>query len=219
MKFLLVDDHVLIREALRTVVREVAGDCELHEAASAQEAWNIIEGDPAIGLVFLDLGLPDRDGLSLLADLRREHPAISVVVLSALADRQNVLSALDLGAVGFIPKSANRTIMVSALRLILSGGTYVPPEILVGARAAGMGARQDRPPPLAGLTERQLAVLSLMAQGKSNKVICAALGLAETTVKNHVTAILKALNVTNRTEAVVAVTALGWKLPRPGGGE
>jgi DNA-binding NarL/FixJ family response regulator len=145
------------------------------------------------------------------------------VVHSGFHDRANVVRALDLGALGFIPKTARREVMISALNLVFSGGIYIPPEILVRQDPSAPGqagpARPvaDRPgmsPADLGLTERQIEVLALMMQGKSNKAICRMLDLAEPTVKNHVTAILKALNVTNRTEAVIAVGALGWDLRR-----
>src|SRR4030095_4447835 len=147
-------------------------------------------------------------------DLRKRYAAISLVVLSAFHDRDNVLRALDLGALGFIPKSAPRDVMVNALRLVFSGGIYIPPEALL--RAGAKEAVPGRPvsPADLGFTERQMEVLALMMQGKSNKVISRLLDVAEPTVKHHVTAILKALKVTNRTEAVIAVGALGWQLPQ-----
>jgi len=164
--------------------------------------------------------LADRDGFDVMAELREHHPALSVVMLSAFNDRENVIKALDGGALGFIPKTGSRDVLVSALRLILAGGVYIPPDILnrEPAAAAGPGqpaaaARRPSPAEL-GLTGRQVDVLALMMQGKSNKLICRALDLAEPTVKNHVSAILKALDVSNRTEAVLAVAALGWELPR-----
>src|SRR5262249_31475506 len=126
-------------------------------------------------------------------------------------------------ALGFIPKTDSREVLLGALRLILAGGTYIPPEVLAAGPAAaaalpagGKSATGKRPSPSElGLTERQVDVLALMMQGKSNKLICRALDLAEPTVKNHVSAILKALGVANRTEAVLAVAALGWELQTP----
>jgi len=129
------------------------------------------------------------------------------------------VKALDLGALGYIPKSAQGDVILNALRLVISGGIYVPPEILAREellhstrRSRGSGRSQVSPADI-GLTDRQLDVLTLMMQGKNNKTICRKLNLAEPTVKNHVTAILKALKVTNRTEAVIAVNNRGWKLP------
>jgi DNA-binding NarL/FixJ family response regulator len=183
----------------------------------------LVEENADLELVLLDLTLPDGGGLHMLADLRERYPAVPIVVMSALQDRENVTKALELGALGYIPKSAQRAVMLSALQLILSGGIYVPPEILaaVAPTAPESPKRAASRRPLAspsdlGLTGRQLDVLALMMEGKSNKAICRALNLAEPTVKNHVTAILKALKVSNRTEAVIAVGELGWELPRVG---
>src|SRR5260370_32084013 len=127
---LVVDDHVLIREALRGVLKEVKGDAVVLEASSYSQAMKVIAEDPDLDLILLDLNLPDRDGFSVLTELGERHPAISVVVLSAQQDRGSVVKALDLGALGFIPKSGQREVMLVALRLVLAGGTYIPPEIL-----------------------------------------------------------------------------------------
>ena len=218
MKVLLVDDHALIRDALRGVVKELTQDATVLEASDSRQAMRMIEAHPDLHLILLDLNLPDRDGFAVLADLRKQHATVSVVVLSAFHDRANVLKALDLGALGFIPKSSPREVMVNALRLVFSGGIYIPPEALVRAEPKEAKLAPQRPvsPADLGLTERQVEVLALMMQGKSNKAISRLLDVAEPTVKHHVTAVLKALNVTNRTEAVIAVGSLGWELPRNG---
>lgn len=219
MKILLVDDHVLIRDAMRGVLRELDGAATLFEAETARQAIDLIAANSDISLVLLDLRLPDRDGLEMLAELRTGHPAMAVVMLSAFNDRENVMRSLEGGAQGFISKTATRDVLLGALRLVLAGGVYIPPEILqkpspslAEPPKAAIGDSRPQPSDL-GLTERQLDVLALMMEGKSNKLICRKLDLAEPTVKNHVSAILKALNVSNRTEAVLAVTALGWTLP------
>jgi DNA-binding NarL/FixJ family response regulator len=222
MKFLLIDDHVLIREALRGVLKELRRDAVVLEAANCREAERLVEEHADLEVILLDLTLPDDDGFRLLAQLREHHPDISIVVLSASIDRDNVVRALDLGAVGFIPKSSQRAVMVGALELVLAGGIYIPPEILVRAplplpNSAAKRVATDRlrmSPADCGLTERQVEVLALMIQGKSNKTICRILELAEPTVKNHVSAILKALEVKNRTEAAMAVVEHGWDLRR-----
>jgi DNA-binding NarL/FixJ family response regulator len=218
MKILLVDDHALIREALRGVLKELAPEATVLEAADCRQAMHLVEGNPDLHLILLDLNLPDRDGFDVLADLRRRYGTISRVVLSASRDRDSIVKAMDLGVLGFIPKSSPRDVMVNALRLIFSGGIYIPPEALPCAEAIQPPLVPPRPlsPSDLGLTERQIDVLALMMEGKSNKMISRLLDVAEPTVKHHVTAILKALNVTNRTEAVIAVGALGWNLPRPG---
>jgi len=213
MKILLVDDHALIRDALSGVLKELKPEARVLEAANCRQAMQLIAEQPQ--LILLDLNLPDRDGFAMLAELRSRYPTISVIVLSAFHDRENVVKALDLGALGFIPKAAPREVMINALRLIFSGGIYVPPEILVRPELAP-GA--PKTPADLGLTERQREVLSLMMQGKSNKAICRVLNLAEPTVKSHVTVILKALNASNRTEAVIAAAALGLNPPSPAAG-
>jgi len=214
MKILVIDDHVLIREALRGVLRELKGEAAvILEASDSRQAMRHIEQNPDVELVLLDLGLPDRDGLEMLSELGQRYPTTSVVVLSAKQDRDTVMEALDLGALGFIPKSGQREVMLSAFNLIFSGGVYIPPEILnrrepaTAPRAAPALSKAGAAD--LGLTERQIEVLALMMQGKSNKAISRALDLAEPTVKIHVSAILKALKVANRTEAVITATALG----------
>lgn len=219
MKILVIDDHVLIRQAMQGVLKKLRRDAVVLEAANYKQAKQVIAGNEDIALVLLDLTLPDRDGFSVLSELRENYPAVSVVVLSAVQDATNVRRALDLGALGYITKSAEGDVMVNALRLVMSGGVYIPPELLVqdGAPTAPSRPREDdkNVSPGAGglLTDRQLEVLALLMHGKSNKAICRALDLTEQTVKTHVSAILKALKVSNRTEAVIAANQLGLKLP------
>ena len=130
MKILIVDDHALIRDALQGVLKKLQRGVTVLEAADSKQAMDIIAGNADINLILLDLTLPDREGLSVLAELRERYPAIGVVVLSALQDRANVMKVLDLGALGFIPKSARREVMERALQLVFAGGVYIPPEIL-----------------------------------------------------------------------------------------
>jgi CheY-like chemotaxis protein len=130
MKILLVDDHALIRDALRGVLKELAPEATVLEAADSRQAMRLVEAHPDLHLMLLDLNLPDRDGFAVLTDLRRRHATISLVVLSASQDRDSILKAIDLGALGFIPKSSPRDVMANALRLIFSGGIYIPPEAL-----------------------------------------------------------------------------------------
>ena len=224
MKVLVVDDHPLIREALRNVFHDLKADAAVLEASDTRQAMQLVADNDDLELVLLDINLPDRDGFSVLSELREQHPGIAVVVLSGVQDRNSVSRALDLGAVGFIPKSGQREVMMSALQLVFAGGIYIPPEILesreapppASPTATRLGLQARSAPADIGLTGRQVDVLALMMQGKSNKAICRVLDLAEPTVKNHVTAIFKALKVTNRTEAVIAARELGWDLtPAP----
>jgi DNA-binding NarL/FixJ family response regulator len=219
MKVLVVDDHVLIREALRDVLKELRSDAVVLESSDGAQAMQLIAHD--IGLVLLDLNLPDRDGFSMLVELSERYPATSVVVLSGQQDRETVIKALDLGALGFIPKSAERKVMLAALELVFAGGIYIPPEILprrepapipVAPQPDVVDSLQSLPHDL-GLTQRQREVLAHMVRGASNKDISRALDMAEATVKNHISAILRALKVTNRTEAVIVVIESGWNLP------
>jgi DNA-binding NarL/FixJ family response regulator len=201
MKILVVEDHPLIRSAMRDVLKEVKGDAAVLEASSCSQAMQVLAEHPDLDLILLDLNLPDRDGFSVLTELGERYPAVSVVVLSAQQDRESVVRALDLGAVGFIPKSGQPEVMVKALELVIAGGVYIPPEIR--ARDQPLARQPDAKQPAAnrpsgspadlGLTDRQVEVLTLMMQGKSNKAICRILNLPEATVKNLVTANLKAL--------------------------
>src|SRR5438552_1269409 len=161
MKVLLVDDHVLIRDAMRGVLRELTEDVTVLEASDCRQAMRLIETHPDLHLILLDLNLPDRDGFGVLADLRQRYAAISVVVLSAFNDPENVLRALDLGALGFIPKSASRDVMVNALRLVFAGGIYIPPEALARVEPKETKAARPASPAELGLTGRQLEVLAL----------------------------------------------------------
>ncbi|MDJ0640439.1 MAG: response regulator transcription factor [Paracoccaceae bacterium] len=208
MDALIVDDHELIRDALKGLLGGVSDIETIFEAATASEAARMLARHADIGLVLLDLSLPDQAGTTLLHSMRADRPEVSVVVLSASEDKDDMTSALKAGAAGFIPKSASNDVMKGALKLVFAGGVYVPPEIL----SAPPSPAQPSASPLAftriGLTERQAAVLQQMMHGKSNKEICRALDIAEPTVKNHVTAILRALGASNRTEAVVAASAL-----------
>ena len=216
----MVDDHVLIRQAMHGMLKKVRRDAIVLEAPTSEKAMHLIAEHPDISLILLDLSLPDRDGFSVLADLRAQFPSIAVVVVSAVSRSRNVRKALDLGALGYIPKSAQGDVILGALRLgfrrnLYSSGNYHPQLAsdggLKSTNSAGFQDRSD----YMGLTDRQLEVLGLMMQGKSNKTTAGFSGSRNPPVKNHVTAILKTLNVTNRTEAVVAADNLGWKLRAP----
>ena len=216
MKILVVDDHPLILEALKQVLRDLHPEIEVVEARDARETSERTAAHPDLSLILLDLTLPRTHGLELLAELRRTAPDVPVVVLSATEDRETVLRAINDGAMGFIPKTSKTEVLIAALRLVFSGRVYLPPSAFAGPahtasepRTPGAASRSPRE---VGLTERQAQVLALLVQGKSNKLICRALDLAEGTVKIHVTAILRALGVSNRTEALVAVSRLGLRL-------
>ncbi|MDA8230804.1 MAG: response regulator transcription factor [Magnetospirillum sp.] len=214
MKILIADDHELFRDGLRHVLDQLGGPLTTVEASDFQQAIEMVERERDIDIVLLDLSMPGmvwNEGLQRLRDLLPEH--VPIIILSASDDRRHVLQAVNLGAAGFIPKTSSSRVMLSALKLVLSGGVYLPPALL------DQGGQTDSGGPLANenavsfLTPRQREVLTLLGQGKSNKEIARVLQLAEGTVKLHVTAILKALNVNNRTRAVVAASQLGLTAP------
>jgi DNA-binding NarL/FixJ family response regulator len=226
MKFLVVDDHELIREAMRGALKQLDSEAAILEAAHSRQAMLLIEEHTDLDLVLLDLSLPDRDGFSVLVELRKSHPSISVVMMSAQQDHDSVVKALNLGALGFIPKSVPRRVIIGALQLVMSGGIYIPPQALsqeqprTESSTQGPAVREEPAvdgatvsPADLGLTGRQIDVLALIMQGMSNKAICRVLDRSEPTVKSHVSAILRALKVSNRTEIVIAVSALKWELP------
>ena len=222
MKILAVDDHPLIRDALRQVLKVLDPNLNLLSTANAHETLVAASDNPDLNLILLDLSLPDANGFEVLHQLREQHPGIPVVVLSATDDPASVMRALDDGAMGFIPKTSSNDVLLGALRLVLGGGVYLPAEVLRHSTAAhphpsatpGIPQKEITCRDL-GLTDRQAEVLALLVQGKPNKLICRNLNLAEGTVKIHISAILRALNVANRTQAVVAVGKLGLKLSAP----
>src|SRR5229473_4754656 len=180
-----------------------------------RQAMTIVEEHPDLSLILLDINLPDRDGFSVLGELRERDATIAIIVLSAVDDQDTVKRAFKLGALGFIPKSTEREVMLNAIQLVLSGGIYIPSEILDREKADAL--QVAKPPARAsrqdfGLTDRQTEVLALLMKGKSNKVIAQTLNMAVPTVKNHITVVLKALNVTSRTEAVIKVGKMDWEL-------
>ena len=225
MKVLVVDDHTLIRTALRGVLGQLDGGLTMLEASDCRSAFEQIEAHPDLDLVLLDLNLPGKHGLAALEELRTSYPALPVVVLSSANDRASVMQSLDLGAMGYIPKLSSNEVLVSALRLVLSGGIYIPPEILArsghapaaSADTAVASVQRSVPPRVPadlGLSERESRILRLLLEGKSNKLICRELDIAESTVKNHITQILRTLNVTSRTQAVIVAAQMGLVVDR-----
>jgi DNA-binding NarL/FixJ family response regulator len=214
MKVLIVDDHALIREALRAVLKQLKPEAAVFECSSSRQAMHLVEENPDVSLILLDINLPDRDGLSVLAELRERYATIAIIVLSGTDDQHTVRRAFKLGALGFIPKTTERGVMLNAIQLVLSGGIYIPSEILDGEdtiapRSANKPSRKF--PNDLGITDRQIDVLELLMKGKSNKDIARTLNMGVPTVKNHITVIFKALEVTNRTEAVIKLGQMGWQ--------
>lgn len=216
MKVLLIDDHPLILSALQSVIGGLVDELSMASAASARAARERLAEDEPFDLVLLDLHLGDADGFDLLAEFRAAHPALPIVVLSASDRHGDVMRALDLGAMGFVPKRASTTLLADALQRVLAGEIYMPPQTLRSAASVGEAAPQQAVEAalLRSLTPRQREVMALLMEGKSNKLIARALGLSVETVKDHVAALLRALNVSTRTQAVLAI---GQLMQRSGG--
>jgi len=202
MKILLADDHKLVRAGLVLVLKQMDHSVDILEAGSGREAIEIAAENGDLDLVLMDLDLPEGNGLEAMGAIKSENPALPVVILSALEDQSMVSRAMKLGARGFIPKSASGEVMVNSLRLVLSGGVCLPP----GYSEAQHGDVDSQTP---SLTQRQMEVLRLMAKGSSNKVIARDLDISENTVRVHISAVISALDATNRTEAAYSAMRLG----------
>jgi len=205
MKILIVDDHALFREGLCHVLNVLDEQVTILQAGNYDSAMQQVSEHTDLDMVLLDLCIPGKDGFITLTTFVEKYPALPVVILSGSNQRKDIQRSLDSGAVGYIPKDTTSIVMLNALRLILSGGTYVP-QLLAQKN------KMNSPPTEADsldLTPRQLQVLSLLIKGDSNKVIARKMELAEGTIKMHVTSILKCLDVSNRTQAVVAAQAFG----------
>lgn len=245
MKVLLVDDHPLILSALQGVILGLGDDVTVVGVGSAAAVRAQLQQDAEFDLVLLDLQLGDANGFELLTELRSQYPALPVVVVSASDRSSDVIQAIDLGAMGFVPKRASNEMLFEALRLVMSGGIFVPPMTLgsdmgapapegdtvpdvmrIGQHAESAPHQQPaRSLESLGLTPRQADVLAQLLQGKPNKLIAREMNLSVETVKDHVAAVLRALNVSSRTQAVLAVSQMtqghmpnfqAWKPTRRG---
>lgn len=216
MQVLIADDHRLVIEGVKLKMAELAQSVSFTVAMTAQELADALAREDAMfDLALLDLSIPGAHGLSHIEQARSEHPSLPIVVLSGNEDAELMRRLLDLGVLGFIPKAYSPEVMLSAVRLVLSGGIYIPPMMLNQVSGSSIPyASNGAATPVATpesidalrriLTERQVDVLRLLSQGKPNKLIARDLGISEGTVKIHLAAIYRALNVRNRTEAVVA---------------
>jgi DNA-binding NarL/FixJ family response regulator len=238
MKVLLIDDHPLILSALKAVVQGFAENVSVRGVETAAAARATLAADADFDLALLDLQLGDADGFELLAELRAGYPALPIVVVSASDRTSDVIRSIDMGAMGFVPKRASNDTLLEALRLVMSGGIYVPPMSMDSGGGTTNTGPHSRPAPLGatvghhasqgsfqkpttlaglGLTPRQTDVLALLLQGKPNKLIARDLNVSVETVKDHVAAVLRALNVSSRTQAVLAVSQMqqqgGGRLP------
>jgi len=214
MKILLVDDHPLLRGGMRFLLRSLDAALEMDEAGNCAEALERVAAG-SYDLVLLDLNMPGINGLDALAALRGAAPDMPLVVVSGESDPGVVRSAIEGGAMGFIPKSSSPEVLIQALRLVLAHGIYLPPLVLEAAYAAPASAPASpriEPIELPGLTTRQMEVLRCVIRGKPNKAIARELELSEGTVKAHLAAVFHALGVHSRTEAVYAAANLGLRL-------
>jgi DNA-binding NarL/FixJ family response regulator len=198
MKILIVDDHALFREGLCYVLRELEEGVIILEAGNYETTLQFMAQNPDLDLVLLDLNMPGKDGFSVLEASSEKYPAIPIAVLSASAERSDMQRVMDSGAMGYIPKNTTGKVLLNIVRMILSGGIYVPPAMVQGNDSAAAGDNS------ASLTKRQVQVLFMIERGLSNKLIAAELGVAEATIKMHITSIMKKLGVTNRTQAAMA---------------
>ncbi|OIQ93712.1 transcriptional regulatory protein DegU [mine drainage metagenome] len=194
---LIADDHPLFREALQSVAAEALPHCRLMEVADHGQALDLARRLPEIEMIFLDLNMPGMDGLNGLVALRNAVPAAPIVVVSAQEDAATMREAITLGAAGFMPKSLSKAEMVAAVAQVLEGALYLPDSGAAPESDAGLAEG------IAQLTQQQRVVLQLLVNGQSNKRIAYELGIVESTVKAHVSAILRKLKVHSRTQAVI----------------
>ena len=210
LRIIVADEHPLIRIGLQEFLTRLSDHVEILEAKSLEDALETLDREGPFDLIITDLLVQAMKGFDGLRQLHQKAPDIPVVVLSVKDSAHDVRSAIEAGAMGFIPKTSSPEVMVNALKLVLSGGVYLPPNVLRGesgrAAAAVGGEVGGGEAALSHLTPRQREVLALLAQGKTNKQIANELGLAAGTVKVHMSRILKALNVHNRTQAVIAAS-------------
>ncbi|HET8695062.1 MAG TPA: response regulator transcription factor [Aquabacterium sp.] len=223
MKVLLIDDHPLILSALQSVIQGLGDDVEVTAADSGQAARAALSRSTHYDLALLDLHLGDLNGFDLLSEIRENYPSIAVVVVSASDRTSDVIRSIDMGAMGFVSKRSSNETLVAALRQVMSGGVYVPP-MSMGSDAGSQPTEHLSPAgphdlhsaihlPQWGLTPRQTDVLASLLKGHPNKLIARELNLSVETVKDHVAAVLRALGVSSRTQAVIAVSQALQKQP------
>jgi len=198
---LVADDHPLFREALRGAVVRVIPEAQLHEAESADALYAMADAHPDADLLLLDLNMPGTHGFSALVHLRGVHPQLPVVMVSAREEPAVIRRALDHGAMGFIPKSSNAEALGAALRQVLDGDRWVPE--IAGSAPETAPDEHDVAARIRELTPQQFRVLQMLGSGRLNKQIGYELGVSEATIKAHMSAILRKLGASNRTQAVL----------------
>ena len=202
-RILIIDDHPLFREALQLTIARVLPKTELHEAPNIEEALKLIRSVGRFDLALLDLFIPNVRGFDGLLSLRTQYPKLPVVVVTGQEDQRFIREALNYGAAGFIPKSYSKEKIVDALLEIYDGNVHVPDRIDEPHSDARESEREQLARRLTSLTRQQLVVLKMIRGGKLNKQIAFDLGLSETTIKSHVSEILRKLNVVSRTQAAM----------------
>jgi two-component system, NarL family, nitrate/nitrite response regulator NarL len=210
MKLLIVDDHSILRDGLTALLEQIIPGTDVLQARDANEAFAIIDLHRDIDAVILDIMMPGLNGFEAMSEFGRKRPDLPVIVLSSSEDPHVVRKALASGALGYIPKSASHHVLLSAIQKVLNGELYFPGLALEidPLSAAGPDGRLGRPADRS-LTPRQIEILSLLSEGAPNKIIAEKLQLSEKTVKAHITAIFKILNVVNRTQASIAARKMG----------
>ncbi len=206
MKAVLADDHVLFRDGFALLLQQFESGTSCLTCGTLEDALGLLEKNDDADLLFLDLNMPGMQGAASIQAIHRLHPGLPIIILSGEESRTQMTALLSAGAAGYIPKSSSAAVMISAIRLVLAGGIYLPSQLVSNAAA---GCEQNAATdPDSQLTERQIEVLRLLAAGKPNKTICRELHMSEGTVKTHINAIYRNLGVVNRTEAALAAQRL-----------
>lgn len=215
LRILIADDHQLFRQGLRFVLQALPRKGLILEAKNGYEVLDIISREPKLDLILLDLFMPGVDGFKLMENLCDRYPKTPFIILSSSDNSAHMRKAINSGASGFIPKTASQNVIMSAVELVLAGGIYIPPEMVhiptlseTGTSVISNRKKSLAPMLSAVLTERQLEVLKLLGEGRSNKEIARLLDISENTVKIHIAAILRTLNVKNRTQAGIIAQKL-----------
>lgn len=207
-RVLIADDHPLYRDALRAIVPQALPCACVSEAGCQSEVIACVTSDAAFDLIVLDLNLPGAAGLSCLRHVRETAPLTPIMVVSGNDEPATMSDVVLAGATGYVPKSSPRQVLVDAIKVIMSGGTYLPAAAIIALRAQALDAPATKAPLPNGLTSRQMRVLELLAEGLSNKHIAREMQISEITVKAHVSLILKKLGVTNRVQAAMEARKL-----------
>ncbi|RME33540.1 MAG: DNA-binding response regulator [Gammaproteobacteria bacterium] len=206
MRVLIADDHALFRTGLSALLQQLADEVRVLEADSYDRVRELLEEEGAPDLAILDLDMPGFDQMRGLRALLEDHPALPVLILSGSLDPLHMQMVLDAGALGYIPKTSPSQVLLGAIRLVLAGGLYVPPDLVgLGEHPAPPGPAPREGP--VEMTRRQHEILQLVIAGHSNKVIARKLGIAEKTVKSHLGAVFRILGVESRTQAALVAGA------------